>query len=156
MPASAPFSALHIERSGRFLLESPLARVAPCFTPEGERAWAPGWDPEYLHPSDGALGPGLVFRTRIDGEETVWMALRADFAAGEFEYARLTPGSRVGTVSVRCAERSAGVTEVTVVYRMTGLSPEGNARLAALDEAAYAEFLEEWRTAILAGWSAAS
>ena len=86
----------------------PPARAAALFTPEGERAWAPGWDPD--HPA-GPGGP--VFTTHAG--TTVWVAL------GELRYARVTPGVHAGTVSVRCEPEADG-TRAHVTYDLTALS----------------------------------
>jgi hypothetical protein len=140
----------HVARTGTFRLPMAPAAAFPYFSPEGERAWAPGWAPEYLHPADGTPAPGLVFRTRAGGEETLWLLLRYDMAALETEYVRVVPGSRMGTVSVRCvpAGGSAPAADVHVTYRLTALSEAGRRTLERLTPAAYAAMLEEWRAAI--------
>lgn len=145
---SLPFQALHVEHTGSFVVALPVGRAFELFTPEGEKAWAEGWDPEYLHPAGGALAEGMVFRTRIGGEETLWVAARCDRAAGEVEYVRATPGSRVAIVTVRCTPLDAGRTRVAVGYAFTGLCEAGNEWIRAMDERRYAEFIDSWRTAI--------
>ena len=47
------FSAERAVRSHSFTLELPARRAFALFEPEGERAWAAGWNPRYLHPRDG-------------------------------------------------------------------------------------------------------
>ena len=93
---------------GSIFLPVPPGRAAQLFTPEGERAWAPGWDPAY---PGGADGP--VFTTH-DGE-TVWVAL------GGLRYARVTPGVQAGTVAVRLEPDGDG-TRARVTYDLTALS----------------------------------
>src|SRR5688572_6836881 len=44
-----------------FRLDAPLARVMPLFTAEGERSWAPGWEPVIL---SGDVERGSAFLTR--------------------------------------------------------------------------------------------
>ncbi|MGH9258908.1 MAG: SRPBCC family protein [Acidimicrobiales bacterium] len=142
-----------MSRSGTFRLPVAPARAFPCFSPEGERAWAPGWKPEYMDPADGALRPGLVFRTNVGGEPTVWLLLRFDESSFEVEYVRLVPDSRVGLVHVRCAPAGAAETEVTVSYRLTALSEGGNRALERFSAEAFAGMMDEWRTAITAALS---
>ena len=80
---------------GSFHVPLPPARAAELFTPEGERAWAPGWEPDY------PAGPGgPVFTTHAG--TTVWVAL------GGLRYARVTPGVQAGTVEVRCEPAAGG------------------------------------------------
>ncbi len=105
----------------------PPERAAVLFTPEGERAWARGWAPEY---PAGDAGP--VFTTH-DGT-TVWVAV------GDLRYARVTPGVQAGTVTVRLAAEGDG-TRADVTYDLTALS----------DHASLAEFAAGF-DAMLATW----
>ena len=143
-----PFRAEHAVRRASFRLALPRDRAFQLFTPEGEKAWAPGWDPEYLHPADGAAQAGMVFRTRIDGEDTLWTLARLEPAVGAADYVRCTPASRTATVSVRCAPVAPGHCEVTVTYEFTGLSEAGNAWVRSMDAARYAAFIGSWKAAI--------
>jgi hypothetical protein len=138
----------HVAHVGTLSVAAPLQQAFGFFTPEGERAWVPGWDPEYLHPTDGALVPGLVFRTAAHGEQTLWMVIACDPTAGTAEYARITPDSRLGTVSVRCGEAGPRSTTVEVRYRLTAVSARGDAVLSAFDAAAFATMLREWERSI--------
>ena len=145
---SSGFQATRVERTGDFTLPLPPAKALRLFSPEGERSWVNGWDPEYLHPSHASTAPGTVFRTRHGGEETLWLVLSYDPAQGEAEYVRVTPGSRMGTVRVKCRGEGDERTRVIVTYALTGLSPAGNAVLTDLTPGKYARMLEEWQTRI--------
>jgi hypothetical protein len=92
--------------AGSLHVALPPEDAAALFTPEGERAWVPGWDPAY--PAEGP-----VFTTH-DGA-TVWIEL------GPLRYARVTPGVQAGTVSVRL-EPDGGGTRAEVTYDLTALS----------------------------------
>jgi hypothetical protein len=142
------FDASHVTRSGSFRLPASPHAVFPFFSPEGERAWAPGWEPEYLHPRHGSPVRGLVFRTAAGGEHTVWVLLRYDRGACEAEYVRVVPGSRIGTVEVRCQPAPGHETDVSVTYRLTALTDEGNETLSRFSEETFARMLEEWRAAL--------
>jgi hypothetical protein len=145
---STAFPAVHVERSKSFVVELPVDRAFPLFEPEGERAWAKGWDPEYLHPRATTKAErGMVFRTRHGAEETLWTVVRHDPADAIVEYVRVTPGSRMGRVLVQCARMDAMRTRVTVIYALTGLSEAGNAALREFD-AAYDAFIDSWAAAI--------
>jgi len=87
---------------------------------------------------------GTVFRTRHGGEETVWLVLACDAGAGASDFVRLTAGSRVGTVSVRARATGERTAEAEVTYRLTALSPEGNAKLEEMTPEAYASMLRRW------------
>jgi hypothetical protein len=138
----------HVELSGRIQVQAPLTQAFMFFTPEGERAWVPGWEPEYLHPTDGALREGLTFRTRHLGEEPIlWLVSRCDPARGTLEYVRITPQSRMGTVTVQCRAVDASATEATVTYRLTALSSPGEAALDVF-AAEFDAMLASWESAI--------
>jgi hypothetical protein len=137
-------------RSHSFVLGLPKAEAFKLFEPEGERAWAQGWDPRYVFPADGRAEAGMVFTTSHGSEETIWHLNRHDSAGGVVEYIRLTPGSRIATVLVQCAQEGGAATRVTVIYSFTGLSPAGNEYVRAMDEAHYRAFIEGWGTAIAA------
>jgi len=126
----------------------PLRRAFGLFEPEGERAWAEGWQPRYLHPQDGRAEQGMVFVTGHGDEQTVWMVTRHEPAAGIVEYARVTPRSRVASVLVQCAALEPARTRVTVIYTFTGLSEAGNDIVRAMDDRRYAEYIDSWAAAI--------
>lgn len=146
--SQAPFVAMHVVRSGSFRLPVAPVRAFPSFSPEGERAWAPGWAPEYLHPRDGAPSPGLVFCTAATGERTLWMLLRYDVNALEAQYVRIVPDSRIALVTVRCVGAGPDATEVVVAYEVTALSAAGNLTLEEFTAGAFAAMLEQWQKSI--------
>lgn len=149
-PAAQPagFAALRAVRSHAFFLERPAAEAFPLFTPEGERAWAAGWDPVYLHPRDGRTEAGMVFTTGHGGEHTIWTMTRHEPAAGIVEYVRTTPGNRTATVLVQCAPAGAGRARVAVVYAITALGEAGNRYVREMDEARFRESIDGWKGAI--------
>lgn len=146
--SQASFVAIHVVRSGTFRLPVSPDRAFPSFSPEGERAWAPGWAPGYMHPRDGAPRAGLVFRTAAAGEHTLWVLLRYDATAFEAQYVRVVPDSRIGLVTVRCRGMAPDATEVAVAYELTALSAAGNLTLEEFTQGAFAAMLEQWQKAI--------
>jgi len=138
-------------RSHSFDLPMPLSAAFPLFEPEGERAWAPGWEPTYVYPPDGRPQKGMVFVTDADDEATLWLVLRHEPGAGAVEYARITPGTRVAIVRVQCTALDAGATRVTVSYEYTGLSDAGNTYVRAMDDGSFREFIASWKELILGG-----
>ena len=138
--SAAPAPATQVSS---FRLEAPLARVFPLFTAEGERSWAPGWEPTIL---SGALERGSAFVTRAHtGVETTWIVVDYRPAEGKASYARLAQGSNIGIVDVSCKEEGGG-TMVTVRYTLTGVSEEGRTFVREFLEAAhYKRMIEEWR-----------
>jgi hypothetical protein len=146
--AMSGFSGERVVRSHSFTVASPMAEAFRLFEPEGERAWAQGWDPRYIFPSAGTAERGMVFTTTHGNESTIWNLTRHDPPGGVLEYLRVTPGSRVAVVLVQCAEIGPDKTRVTVVYTFTGLSEAGDEYVRAMDEAHYRTFIDGWATAI--------
>ncbi len=142
------FVGVRAVRSHAFDVALPFALALRLFEPEGERAWAPGWNPRYVHPASGRVEKGMIFTTDADDEATLWIVLRHESDAGAVEYARITPGSRIAIVRVECAPVDSQATCVTVTYEYTGLSEEGNAYVRSMDETRYREFIESWNETI--------
>ena len=122
--------------TGSLHVALPPEAAAALFTPEGERAWARGWSPEY--PAAG----GPVFTTHEGA--TVWVEL------GGLRYARVTPGVEAGTVAVRLAAEGTG-TRAEVTYDLTALADA--ARLAAF-AAGFDAMLAGWERDIAAALGA--
>jgi hypothetical protein len=138
---------MHIERSHSITLPLPIEHAFPLFTPIGEIDWAPGWQPDFLYPKDGATQAGMVFTTAADGVTTLWAC--TDWAPAEHRvrYARVTPGNRFGFVDVHCTARGPE-TNVEVGYQFTALGPEGGAYMASLTPEAFAAMIEQWKQLI--------
>ena len=141
------FRAEYVERSHDFVLPLPLAETFPLFEPEGERAWAEGWNPTYLNPPDGRAARGMVFTTDHGNEDTVWMMVRHS-PPDLVEYVRVTPGSRIGRVLVQCNALDMARTRVNVSYAITALTEKGNEMVRGLDQRAFEAFIDSWSEAI--------
>lgn len=126
-----------------FHLAASLERVFPLFTAEGERGWAPGWEPVIL---SGAVERGSAFVTRAhSGIETTWIVADYRPAEGRVSYARLAQGSNIGLVDVTCTAAEGGGTVVSVRYTLTGVSEHGRAFVREfLEPAHYARMIDEW------------
>lgn len=148
-------------RTGTVEVALPPAEALELFTARGETLWVPGWAPTYIDPPDGEPVEGGVWLTtdrNADGSttEVIWRVQRFDRTALVAEYLRLVPGNRVVVVSIECApwlKAGAVHTRAIVSYRVTPLSPAGEAWLAAFDDAAYSKMMGEW-TRLLAAYLA--
>jgi hypothetical protein len=141
-------SALRVSHQHAFVLPLELPEAVALFTPEGERAWAEEWDPIYLAPHDGRTQEGMVFTTAAGGEATVWLMTRYAPAAGELEYVRATPGSRIAVVKVRCTAEGDARTRVSVTYTITGLCEAGNEYVRQMSAQRFADYIDSWPAAI--------
>lgn len=141
------FVAKRIDCRGEVALALPPDEAFPLFTARGELLWVPGWQPEFVHPPSGELELDQVWLTGAGDELTHWLVVALDRDGRRVEYARITPGSRLGKVIVEVAPAAAGGAAggsvARVRYVMTGLSPEGNEVLEQL-EAGYGGMMEKW------------
>jgi hypothetical protein len=145
--SNAPFRSRTVRLTGALTLPAPIDQVFPLFSPQGERDWVPGWDPEIVDPPDGSWRQGSIFRTREEMGEAIWIVTRLDQGRHEVEYHRVEPGRYVAHVEVHGVASSSTSTLATVTYRFIGLSEKGNADIAAMTEEAYAQKMARW-----AGW----
>jgi MOSC domain-containing protein YiiM len=96
-----PLPRQSIRRTGTIDVACAPADAFVYFTPDGERRWVPGFDPEYLHPFPGEQRSGAIFTTTHGGENTLWMILRFSPDEGVAEYARVTPDPGVAPSGCR-------------------------------------------------------
>jgi hypothetical protein len=140
------FVPIHETRSAAIRLDAAPERAFAMFTPLGERAWAQGWDPEFLHPLDGEACAGSVFITRAAGVETIWTTIAHD-PPSRAAYSRVTPGLHAVIVEVRLRSSDDGGTLADVSYALTALTPAGNDAVAEMAEG-FDGWMEEWETSI--------
>jgi hypothetical protein len=141
---------LHIRNQRALRLPLPADTAFLLFTPKGEERWIPEWRPRYIRPAGGETEAGMVFTTG-DGEDfTIWQVVDFDAAARKARYARTTPTSRTGMVTVEATPLGDHDTEVLVRYEMTALSPQGEESLRQYEGDAFANMMAQWRGAILA------
>jgi hypothetical protein len=126
--------------SGTVDVALPPDQALGLFTPAGERAWVPGWDPQFPSGEDNSFG--TTFTTH-EGR-TFWVI--ADATADSMRYARITPGVHAGTVEVRCEPAGSG-TRAQVTYDVTGLGDPTSVDHFA-DE--FPAMLAEWERRIAA------
>ena len=129
----------HSAQSGTIQVPLPPSQAFDLFTAEGERLWAPGWDPRVLSES--------VFLTGHGGEETIWTIVEADQQAGRLCYSRVSPGVRAGTVRVNLNPDGAE-SRVEVSYDMTALGPNGVEAVTKMDADGFAAMLRDWQRLI--------
>jgi hypothetical protein len=137
------FQGKAVSRTGHLQFDAGIEIVFPLFTPLGEKHWAKGWDPEIVYPRDRDVAEGMVFRTQ-DGVEHVWTMIRYDRANHAVAYNVVAHGMMVRNIEVRCRPEGTAHTVVEVSDSYVGLSPEGNAFVEHLTEAAYEKKMAGW------------
>ena len=131
--------------SGTIEIALPPEQAFELFTPSGERAWAPGWDPEFPSPCPDETEPGTVFRTEHGRMVSIWAVCSCD-PGRSIGYVVTTPGRRCGLVRVNCQASSSG-TQATVTYDLTSLCPEADVELEQFADD-YPSFMAHWEHAI--------
>ncbi len=126
------------------IVDRAAAQAFPLFTPKGEEDWVPGWAPTYLWPETGETCQEMVFTTEKDGETSVWTCLSWQPEQFHARYLRVTPGSLVAFVDVRCQPEGAARTRVGVAYQIVALSDHGRSYLEDLTDSAFAESIDTW------------
>ena len=138
----------HVDRAGVVAVALPFAMAMPLFTPEGERPWAAGWDPRYLHPASPDAREGVVFQTTDKGESTAtWVQTRYEPTEGLASYVYVIADHHTAMVDVRVSADGEDRSRASVRYRMTSLSPDADESVLAFG-AAYDEEMSHWSEAI--------
>jgi hypothetical protein len=135
---------------GEFAVGGAVDSIFRLFSPLGEKSWVPGWDPELLHPKGVTWGQGLLFRTKEEKGDAIWIVSQLDRSGYRVEYHRVEPNRYVARVEVCCRALSATETEVRTAYEFIGLSREGNEEIATMTEDDYKLKMERWRSWITA------
>lgn len=130
--------------TGKFLLDAPVTRVFSMFEPIGEKRWSPGWNPQAVFPDDIKAAEGTVFTTEgSKGPRSIWTIVRY-VPNKTIEYSVVTPDFGTTQLVVACKAPGASKTEVTVTYRITGLSEKGN-KYGRDHKGHFAAYMEHWR-----------
>ena len=141
--------------TGAFALPISATEAIGCFTPEGEKDWAPGWDPSYPEGTPSET-PGTVFITSHGEQDTIWTIHHIDRERCTSAYSRHSIGKWAGTVQVRCDDQGPQGCVVTVDYDTTALPGADPKILHHFDDAAYKEMMDEWATRVTTALSSAA
>ncbi len=125
-------------------VDLPVSDALPLFTPKGEEAWVPGWQPFYIWPRTGEICEEMIFKTGEGLEETIWTCLVWRPDQGHVRYHRLTPSSRLTFVDMHCRPEAADRTRVRVTYEVFALTSHGQTFLENLTELAFAKMINGW------------
>ncbi len=145
LQGTASFHSHSETRRGSFHIHASIDVVFPMFTPEGEKAWAAGWNPEYVAPADGKTTPGMVFRTQHSGPKT-WVMTTFDPQQHRAEYVNFGP-DLVVQVKVTCRSDAEG-TVADVTYVHTGLNESGNKLVDDYTQERHEKQMLHWQQAI--------
>ncbi|SNY48647.1 SRPBCC family protein [Paractinoplanes atraurantiacus] len=130
---------------GGFTLRLAVAEAFQLFTARGERDWVEGWEPVFPEAVADDAAVGTVFLTDHGGQPVTWVVVDRE-GDRRIRYARVAAGRDAGTVDVRLTPVDS-LTEVTVTYELTALTPEGGEWLRKF-AADYPDMMSSWESAI--------
>ena len=138
--------ALHTREQFSFFAHTPIESAWSLFGAEGERVWAPGWDPRFIWPHEPLDQQGMVFRISHELGLAIWVNTLFDRAAKRIQYVYVIPDVVVTVISLRLSA-SGQATQVEVIYERTALSESAAGRVRDMAEGDRSAG-EEWRRQI--------
>jgi hypothetical protein len=143
-------TARQVSRCGSFDLPCSADTAFPFFSPEGERDWVQGWNPQPIFPGSIVFARDTVFREGEGSEEAVWTILQADWTTHTAEYVRLAPASHAAHIVVNVEAADKETSRVTVSYTVTAFGDGASAMFEGFSEDAYATKMRDWQRNISA------
>jgi len=143
---------VQVVREGSFELDTTADKALQFFTPEGERAWVKGWNPEPLYPPQAgvAFQRNSVFRVDHEGERSLWTIVEADLGRHIAEYIYVVEGERLSRVRVKTEPLGERRCRVNVRYVHTATSEKGRQFAASMTEQAFAQKMRDWQRMVSA------
>ena len=128
--AQAPTNSarVHAEEKFSFTVHAPIDQVGPLFGADKERAWAPKWNPQFVHPSPAADVPGMVFTVAHHNLQAAWVNTDFDLVNGRVQYVYVIPEIMVTVITLKL-KPDGNQTHVEVEYDRTALSAGADARV---------------------------
>ncbi|MFT3847307.1 MAG: hypothetical protein QM739_01105 [Propionivibrio sp.] len=113
--------------------------VFPLLCPVREYEWIEGWQCEMIHSASGVAEAGAVFRTSFaqDGPPDTWVISRYE-PPRAIEFVRVNAWRAVH-YAIHLEGEAAGHSRWRWTQTLTGLGSEGDALVAAVDAAAFAQ-----------------
>ena len=145
--ATARTAVAHVRNTFEFTVRAPQRLVAPLFGAHRERAWAQGWNPEFLYPLPPEDKPGVVFQVTHEGRTSTWITTVFEPETGHIQHVYFVPGAMTALIDIRLVPTSPAETRVQVAYERTALAPDYNAHVEHLGESD-AKSGPHWQAAI--------
>lgn len=141
----AKMPARQVSRSGSFDLPCSAEAAFPLFSPQREREWVKGWDPQPVFPATLEFCRDTVFRQGQGAEEAVWTILDADWKAHRAEYVRVAPASHSARIVVKVDSLGANKSHVVVSYTVTAFGEQAALLIEGFSEEAYSARMRDWQ-----------
>src|SRR6516162_11407480 len=130
--------ARQVHCTGGFELPCSVDVAFPLFSPEGERPWAPGWNPKPVFPETIDFAANTVFRQGEGADEAIWTILAVDWRTQTAEYFRVAPASHTARIRVHVEPAGQDRSRVAITYDVTAFGPHASQVLDSFSEHAFA------------------
>ena len=135
-----------IKHSASFEIAQRIDVLFPLFSPEGEKAWIPGWD--YINVMGSKdLHEDYVFMTKNNDHaftDVIWIVKEYDPSKYRVQYYKVEPEKKVGIIEVKCLSQGNDITKVQVSYEYIGISEEGDQFVSEFTADNFHIFISEW------------
>lgn len=131
--ASPGIARVHTEEKFAFTANGQMEKVAPLFGAERERVWAPGWNPQFVHPLPARDEEGMVFSVAHGHLRATWVNTELDLKNGRIQYVYMIPDALVTVITLQLRPEGEK-TQVEVEYDRTALSAEADEHVRQLAE----------------------
>lgn len=139
------FEAKRLVRSYTQAVNATPEEIFPLLCPVREAEWLDGWQYTMLFSKSGLAEQGAVFSTPSGGEpDTIWIVSKHDVQSQVVEFARVTPGSRVSTLTIGIRGKDDRSSHVDIVYTFTGITSEGNDFIDGYSEEVFLKMVRFW------------
>jgi hypothetical protein len=143
------FKAKRVTRSFVQTIYAEPVKVHSLICPVKEAEWLDGWDYDLIFSQSGVAEHGCVFISRADGEKnTIWLITKRDDQNYKTEFARMTPESRVGHLTVRIEDGGNHTSRVHISYTFTALNAAGNQFIENFSEENFVKDMKFWEAAL--------
>jgi hypothetical protein len=122
---SAPALA-HVRSTFSFTVNAPQKIVAPLFGAHLERAWAEGWDPQFVYPLPAEDKPGEIFTVNHGGHVSTWVNTALDLEKGHIQFTYVVPQATAVLIDIQVTASGPSTSRVEISYERTALSAEVN------------------------------
>ena len=137
--------AVHTREQFEFIADAPFDVAWPLFGADGERAWAPDWDPTFIWPAAASDAEGMVFKVAQGDHTAVWVNTSLDRAAKRIQYVYVIPDLVATVITLRLSQ-TGPATHVAVTYERTALADaasEAVNQMAGRDKTAGPEWAQQ-------------
>ena len=149
LPKPKVFKAKRVTRSYIQTINAEPSMVHRLICPVREAEWLDGWNCDLIFSQSGFAEAGCVFISRSKGEkDTIWMITKRDDQNYETEFARITPQSRIGCLTVRIEDGGNHTSRMHIAYTFTALTEKGNRFIENFTEENFAKDMKFWEATL--------